>query len=44
MGKEIIKFRINKIEKQRFHRHKDPIFLKDYMVTLIIIIKLNNYT
>ena len=38
MGKEIIKFRINKIEKQ------DPIFLKDYMVTLIIIIKLNNYT
>ena len=44
MGKEIITFHDNKIEKQKFHRHKDPISLKDYMVTLTIIIKLNNYT
>ena len=44
MGKEIITFRDNKIEKQKFHRHKDLIFLKVCMVTLMIIIKLNNYT
>ena len=37
MGKKIIAFCDNKIEKQKFYRYKNPIFLKDVQIDNLLI-------
>ena len=37
MGKEIITFSNTEIEKQKFHHHKNPIFLKNIEIGNILI-------
>ena len=37
MGKEVLKFEDIQIEKNKFYRHKTPIFLKDVDIERVLV-------
>ena len=43
MGKDILRFRYNEIEKTKFYRHKSPISLKDVDIEKVLVSNKNSF-
>ena len=43
MGKDILRFGYNEIEKNKFYRHKSPISLKDVDIEKVLVSNKNSF-
>ena len=43
MGKDILRFGYNEIEKNKFYRHKSPISLKDVDIQKVLVSNKNSF-